>query len=375
MIRDLFDEKTALISSTMIAFSSTLIDLSRFSWNPNILPMFSFIAVYFFIKSLLTKDRFFFILTGFFAGLSFQLHYVMFSLLFAFVVVGLYRFLQDRKKSLVFLINTLFALGVFIIVNIPLILFDLRHQFLNLKNFITLFSSPGSTGAASIASVIDGFISLNAFAFSVNLIVPVIIAISGGIIYSYVLWRDNEYRTIVAIFTISLIVTSFMTANKFPHYFGILYPLYYLIVAVILSRSLERLKSNSIAISMALVLTGIFIYSQSLHYTFFKEQPNKQIAHAEKTAEKIFPLITKEKFRLTAIPDSFGYSAYGYFLEVWGKKPIDNLTLDPAEEMIVLCERGCEPIGNPQWDVAFFKAKSVESSFTSDHVFVYKLVN
>lgn len=375
MIADIFDRKTAMLTSIFIAFSSTLIDLSRFSWNPNILPMFSFIAVYFFIKAILTKDRPFFILTGLFAGFAFQLHYVMFSLLFAFLVISLHQLSLHRKKAKQYLISVFLTIGAFITVNVPLIFFDLRHQFLNLKNFITLFNNPGSAGVTSISSIIEGFSSLNIFAYSLNLHFMVIALMIVCLMFSYTFWKDTAYRIILIIFIVSLVVTSFMTANKFPHYFGILYPLYYLIASVFLVRVIGMLNRKHVFTGVLLLLVGLYIYTQGSQYNFLKAEPNMQIAHAEKTAEKIFPLITKEKYRLTAIPDSFGYSAYGYFLEVWGKVPVNNLTLDPADEMIVLCERGCEPIGNPQWDVAFFKARSVETSFTSDHVFVYKLIH
>lgn len=373
MIEDLFDEKIALITSTLIAFSATLVDLSRFSWNPNILPMISFIAIYFFIKSLATKDRKFFILTGIFTGFAFQLHYVTFSLLFAFfVITGFYAF-KNKKGLRDLLKNTFVALCAFIVVNAPLIFFDLRHQFLNSKNFITLFNNPGSAASASINSVIEGFVSLTTFSLSYSLIAPVSLLLLFAFFYSYKTWKDTSYRFVLSIFILLLIVTSFMTANKFPHYFGILYPLFYLILAVGIVRILEKTNTKFSATLIVLCL-GLFVYIQATKYPFLHREPNRQIAHAQRTAKQIYPLIHKEKFRLTAIPDSFGYSAYGYFLEIEGKKPVDNLTLEPADEMIVMCERECNPIGNPQWDVAFFGAKSIESSFKSDHVFVYKLI-
>ncbi len=373
MVEDLFNEKIALITSVLIAFSATLVDLSRFSWNPNILPMISFIAIYFFTKSLLTKDRRFFILTGLFSGFAFQLHYVTFSLLFAFIVVtGFYAF-KNKKGIKELAKNTILALCAFIAVNAPLIFFDLRHQFLNSKNFITLFNNPGSAASASINSVVEGFASLTTFSFSYNLIAPLSLLLLFALLFSFKAWKDTTYRMVLGIFILLLIVTSFMTANKYPHYFGILYPLFYLLLAVGAVKLIDAIN-NKIAIPLLVLMLGLFIYTQGTKYPFLHREPNRQIEHAQRTAKQIYPLIHKEKFRLTAIPDSFGYSAYGYFLEINGKKPVDNLTLEPADEMIVMCERGCNPIGNPQWDVAFFQAKSIESSFTSDHVYVYKLI-
>jgi hypothetical protein len=49
--------------------------------------------------------------------------------------------------------------------------------------------------------------------------------------------------------------------------------------------------------------------------------------------------------------------------------------LEPADQMIVVCENNCNPIGNPQWDVAFFKATKVTQSLTSDNIFIYALTN
>jgi len=376
MVADLFDEKIALLTSIFLAFSATIIDLSRFSWNPNILPMFSFIAIYFFCKSLFTKDRFFFIATGFFLGIAFQLHYVTFSLLFACVATGLVFAYKDKDKRQQFK-NALFALLSFTIINIPLILFDLRHQFLNSKNFITLFTNPSGAGSTSLKSIIDGFISLNSYAFSITLHPIIAVIILAAFIYTFKKWHDVEYRLMASLFLISLVITSFMTEHKFAHYFGILYPMYYLLIAIVITRLFDRNNKKIPNIRQLLIgffIVGMFVYSQAPRYSFLYKEPNKQIAHAEKTAAKIFPLITSSKFRLTAIPDTFGYSAYGYFLEVWGKKPVDNLTLDPADEMFVMCEGECAPIGNPQWDVAFFKANSVSTSISSDNVNVYKLI-
>lgn len=365
MVADLFGKKIALLASGLVAFSSVLVVLSRFSWNPNILPMFSFISIYFFIKSLSHDKKMYYLLTGLFAGFAFQLHYVTFSLLFAYVVVALY-----KKRSISFFT---YAFMAFATVNAPLIFFDLRHNFLNAKNLATLFSKPDAAGATSLQSLYEGITSLNSYAFSVDGYTIIMMLIFLALLLSVRYIKDTNYRVLCVIFVLTLIPTSFMTAQKFPHYFGILYPMYYVLLAVVVIKLSTQLIIGNKNILPILFVAG-FAVLQSFHYPFLHSEPNKQILHAEQTAKKIFPLITKDKFRLTAIPDTYGYSAYGYFIELWGKKPIDNLTLEPSDEMIVVCENNCQPIGNPQWDIAFFAAKSIESSVTSDNIFIYKLV-
>ena len=46
-----FDKKTALISSFLFAISPVVIKYSNFIWNPNIMPLFSLLFVYFFFES------------------------------------------------------------------------------------------------------------------------------------------------------------------------------------------------------------------------------------------------------------------------------------------------------------------------------------
>lgn len=379
-VTDLYGPRAGLIASTLVAFSSVLIDLSRFSWNPNILPIFSFIAFYFFIKALLmtssrtrtTRQRLFYILAGIFLGCAFQLHYVTFSLLFAYGAVFTFFLWNNPSKSLLSKsTQALFMVGSFLIINTPLVFFDLRHQFLNTKNFITLFQKPGTTGSTSLMSIIDGFSSLNTFAFSLNIPALVVILMLIVLLFTLRIWKDKEYQYLLIVFVSALFVTSFMTAHKFPHYFGALYPLYYVVIAVIISR---LVRNESFMMLCASIMLGGFIYIQSLHYPFLHARPNNQIEHASQTAKRIHLLVTKEKFRITGIPDTLGTSMYAYFLEINGKTPVNSLSLDPVDELFVVCEQQCKPIGNPQWDIAYFKPRRVKISFRSGNVYIYKLI-
>ncbi|MEO6508881.1 MAG: glycosyltransferase family 39 protein, partial [Patescibacteria group bacterium] len=66
----------ALIFSVLLAFSAVNIQLSRFSWNPNLLPVFAFITLYFWHKTLSDKKWYYPFLFGVFFGCSFQLHHL-----------------------------------------------------------------------------------------------------------------------------------------------------------------------------------------------------------------------------------------------------------------------------------------------------------
>ena len=72
-------DKGPLYFYLLITFSFELVRISRFSWNPNLLPFFAFITLYFFMRSveLTNKNRIFhMVLFGLFFGFSFQLHHL-----------------------------------------------------------------------------------------------------------------------------------------------------------------------------------------------------------------------------------------------------------------------------------------------------------
>src|SRR4030067_2677257 len=68
--------KTALVFFIFSAFSAVNIQFSRFSWNPNLLPIFSFFTLYFFYKTITTKNKLHAVLFGSFLSFSIQLHHL-----------------------------------------------------------------------------------------------------------------------------------------------------------------------------------------------------------------------------------------------------------------------------------------------------------
>ena len=76
LLKDIFNKKTALYSVLFITFSSVIIEFSRFSWNPNLLPFFSLFYFYFIIKSQEKQHFLWYFLAGAFLSFSIQLHYL-----------------------------------------------------------------------------------------------------------------------------------------------------------------------------------------------------------------------------------------------------------------------------------------------------------
>ena len=58
-VSKIVSRKAALILSLFISFSALFVDIGRFSWNPNLLPYFSFITMSLFFLSLYGKRKIF----------------------------------------------------------------------------------------------------------------------------------------------------------------------------------------------------------------------------------------------------------------------------------------------------------------------------
>lgn len=127
-VRKLLGEKIGLLSLSFLVFSPVAIDYSKFIWNPNFL-LFLTPVYLFLVAKILEKDRWYYFLSaGLIAGMGLQLHF-QFALIILF---SPFLFLVRRKKLFNILIFLLFSFMGYL----PLIVFDLRNRFYNLKTII-----------------------------------------------------------------------------------------------------------------------------------------------------------------------------------------------------------------------------------------------
>ncbi|MCL4390463.1 MAG: glycosyltransferase family 39 protein [Patescibacteria group bacterium] len=129
--RRLFDQKTALLSLFLYAISSSLIFYDRTVAPSNLIMLLSVAALYF-----LLRQSYFWL--GVITGLSFSVHPTAVLLL---PIIFLYK-IKITKRQL-----SLFTIPVLLLVS-PLIIFDLRHQFLNILGLVHGLASSGIVDSA-----------------------------------------------------------------------------------------------------------------------------------------------------------------------------------------------------------------------------------
>lgn len=378
IVKELFNEKIAYISTTLVAFSYSLIELSRFSWNPNLLPLFTLLTIYFVIKSIKTNKWIFYVLTGAFISFSIQLHYLFLFIIPPIVVLFLNDLIKKLKQTnnstMKQFNNYLLMFFSFIFFSSPLLVFDFRHQFLNTKNFIKLFSQSAGSKSNFFVSLSQTFLNLNKFSFgfdfnpTISLLILILIIIGFVVLIPK---KQANLKIFIGLFLSFIIFFSLYSGSKYLHYYGLIYPIYFIIIANILS-DLTLQKFGKYFIGSFLVA---FIFLNGAKYTFLFAKGGNQINQSKEIAQKIFDNIKDSKFTVTALPERYSDSTYRYFLEIWGKRSLEKDSIERAHELFVVCEKDCLPIiGNPDWEIAFFAPTKITDQWKVGSVKIYKLI-
>lgn len=127
-VKRFFDEETAVVSSLLYAVSPFSIEYSRFAWNPNPIPFFTILAIYFLYIYLYKERKGSIYLAVAAANFAFQLHYQGFLLVAAVFLFPIFK--KDWKR--LFLSALLFVLLL-----TPFIVFEVVHGFPNIGQIVS----------------------------------------------------------------------------------------------------------------------------------------------------------------------------------------------------------------------------------------------
>ena len=377
VIRKIFDKKTAFISSLLITFSSTMIDFSRFSWNPNLLPLFALITYILLILGFEKRRYIYFALFGAILSFSVQLHYLAFILIPPSGLLFIAHFLKSKKDTKKIIIGMFISLLMFILCLSPLIIFDLKHNFLNLKSFISLISSPGQISSYNLDNFFTSFNFLNKYVFnhSIPKIITDIIACI-LFIYSLILFITTKSivktkNTLFLFLILTIIGVSMYPGPKHAHYFGIVYPFYFAVIGLCITKLFSSLFGKIISGCVLL----FFIYIQTNGYAFFYANQLNQIQHAKKVATFLNQKIGPAPFNFAVQPDGWQENAYLYFLELFGKRPVNRELKEVTNQMFLLCGNPCDPYKTKSWNVTMFGTFTIKESWDVEGVKIYKLIH
>ncbi len=370
LLKDFVSEKVRFLVLFFSLFSPILLEFSRFSWNPNLLPYFSFLTMLSFLKWIKTKEFKWAFVFGTLIALTLQLHYSYLFILPIYAIWFLVKLVKSRDKKI--WINTGFTATVgFLIFFSPLILFDLKHNFLNTKNFLKLTKEASENQLNFLQNLTNAVGKLINFTFSIH--IPRYVAVGIFLITLGLFYRTTKNKRHFTIAVLSQIFAVLLSIAYFgfrpiPHYFGSILLLLFLAVSIIFKILLRNLFVTTITI---IFLNFVWIPQ----YKKIIFQGNKQIEKAKYLAKKIYA-ITDHNYQLIALPPWESTGHIRYFLEIWGKRPLPEDTLANPDSLIVICFKECPNVeADPQWQIAAFKNKKIDKIMKIDNLTIVKIVH
>lgn len=397
----LFGKKAGLIAASLYAVSPLVIAYSRSSWNPNIVPFFSVLLIYFLWRLVWDKRLTLLSLSvGIILGIGIQLHYLF---LFLFVTVGIWYILHVRVLP-IRKIATYTILG-FLIGASPFIAFEVRHGFANTRTISQFIFTGKDTGFifSSYVSIIAEvwFRLFSRLVFRIppaelwnsypDWYITTLLVLSRtaqwvtGVLLGILLFRtvhsarSKKAVLIIAIwlFTV-LLLFGLYRKSIYDYYLGIVFPIPFLLVGLTLS-SLWKKTSGKI-LSIALWAGLLFFNWQGRPFIY---PPNNQLEQVKTIARTAFSQTEGKPFNFALMTDGNSDHAYRYFFEIWGNPPvvIENTDMDPGRfsvtnQLIVICETiNCQPLGASLWEIAGFGRAEIAGIRDAPFVKIYKLVH
>lgn len=379
--RTWFNRSTGLIAALLFSLSPVAIIYSRSSWNPNPMPLFALLSIWGIWQVSQHKKFGYLSLVGISMAFALQMHYLGLLLI---PVLGIYwlstlkDIRADKEAKKIFFRHTLIALAVFILLMSPLVLFDLKHDFMNLKAFQAFFSDRQTT------------INLNPGRS--DRFLPVLTQITTDM----VLARQTQYALAVGItlilFTFIILIKTKKKASLillltwlffgflglavykqhvYAHYYGFIYPAIYLLVAFIIVR-LWQMSLVTKFISLASLAILIYL---SVIFSPVKDTPNNQLARAREIVSLIIRKSGDKPFNFGLIAKQNYDESYRYFFEVNNAKMFrgeDKIT----DQLFAVCEDGdkCQPEGNPAYQIAIFGPSKVVQDWNVGGIRIYKML-
>jgi len=371
------DWKTANLFLVLTTFSWGLIHNARFSWNPNLLPYFSFFTLYF--TSLFFKKNLFFpFLAGTFFSFSTQLHYLALFLAPTLILFFLINYKKILEKPSLFAKKiTYFFIG-FLIFYLPLILFDLKNQFLNTKNFIKIFSEKEIIQSTSFYQRFQETLT-NFFNFTFNSKIDYFLSFTFFIILFIYFFRKNFFQKKplfqLVFLSFFVFILGFSTLSSFRHfhYYNAIYLNFFVILAVFFA---EFFSINLLTKILVFAFLLFFINQNRLNYPFRHPQGNFQTKIAQKIAKSIVDNNPKIPYQIVPIPFTEMDGHIRYYLEIMGKRPLAEESPQEGKELYILCyEKECDVLNHPQWQIAAFKNKKIDKIWKVDRVKIYKIIH
>jgi len=387
--KKIFDQKTAYMATIFFALSAVVVNLARYSWNPNIAPFFSLLMFYFTYLAW-KKDTKYWLLVAVCFSILIQLHYVtllslsgagIIFLIQLFVKIKLHRkvsFLCIEKKLIS---HVCLSILIFLISLTPLILFDIKHNFTNTKSFVSIFTKEESFDLSSRterkgSEIISTFITVNLkerasqilfeSSFSINRNNDLLLFFTLIITITYLIKNKKQLKPgeviLLAYLVPGIIGVSIYQHQVYEHYIAYLFPFVYMFYGLFFS----KFKNQWLRCALFLPFLVCFIFSNIQRYDL--KDHGWTIDDMIGTSEEIYNKVDKdEKYNIVLLSeskDSYGMN-YRYFLSTNKNEPVKIENHQSAKKLFIINEEKVEKnvLDSLIYEIVVFPDKNIKEIF------------
>ncbi len=352
--KEIVGQRAAMFATVLFACSSVVVLFARFSWNPNPAPLFGLLFLWCLHKTE-RKEPLFWAGVATCIGILMQLHYVALLTLIVAVIYWFKQLQQLRKTEArlrkQFWIGTVTGIVIFFVCLSPLILFDMRHGWLNLKSLQKfLLTSQESVASLPLTKKIARILmethgrSLQLF-FETTLgkhrllnttFLLVVIAAFISILRAKKERYKIGYQILVVTYLVSVFGLAFYRSSVFDHYIAFFFPAAFLVFGVILDR-LSSVRWGWGAVGFFLLL--YFSYNiprmplHTLGWTIHDMQRT-----ADTIAQRVKPGEKYNIVLLSETKDIYGEN-YRYLLSTTANPPLRMEHFGEVETLFIIDEQ------------------------------------
>lgn len=377
--KELVGERAALIAAIGFTFSEVAVTFARFSWNPNPAPFVSIILLWATYRAW-KKNIWYFILVSVCISVMVQLHYVTLLTIGGAGVIWLIKLRElwlAKKQLPKFAMITVFAIAIFVASFTPLVLFDLRHNFLNFHAFLQFLNANGTlthtnsffkivhvareTDGRARHALIELFIGVQRY------INPILLTIITTFLFFFLMRKKQPYQEGIQLLCIYLVTSviglAFYESTIFDHYIIYLLPVSLLLYGVIGD---ELLKNKIGKIVFAVGMLGFIIWN-CMRMPF--DSQGWTVTDVQSTAQTITNRVRPgEKYNIVLLTETGDIEAqnYRYFLQTTDKPPLPQEQWGETDTLFIINEdhKIKNVTSSPIYEIVVFPNKTPSEVYT-----------
>ena len=349
--KNLGNTVAGLISALLFTVSPLMVEYGRSMFNSHFITSFTIFSLWAISIFLKNQKTFWIFLSGLFAGISFQANFLSIGIFFGLLLLLLTERIVLKKVAILFLG---FLLGI-----LPYLVFELRHEFFNIKAFFSLLRKGGAIGGSFLnypLKIVSNYFESIYFSvggkfFSVSLAIFVLVLFS-----FYYFFRtkrkDTLFKILFSFSVLELVVVSFYPGEMLEHYLGAVYPFIFLLLGLFFQ---EVFKTRFKKIFCSLFFVLVFFNLKGID--FKRNQgygmPENWRMIDVKKAGKIISEDASGDFNVAAILDGDTRAyPYRYIIETKGKKPMPVEDYPKAKTLYVVAKGDSDfVLSYPVWEI------------------------